>query len=225
MLHAAMIDRVPSFLADGGADAALLLVCIIEDGLMMYSVLVLALQAATDNGDMPSHFPVEVVGGVCSSHDVVHLGLVVIADAGHCLELLAMLLLMKECTSLIAALACREHLLIALNRLPEKLDFQIVSPVLNGARVDLEDQSIFHNEAVIQCSLMIHNANRHCSVTMMMAPSLQMLPVGYALVLLQLGYDDEEAKVVVKIVALVDQAILYIDDLLQLCWDCCSWTS
>lgn len=219
-----MIDRVLSFLADGGADAALLLVCMIEDCLMMYSVLVLGLQAATDNGDMPSHFPVEVVGGVCSSHNRVHLGLVVLADAGHCLELLAMLLLMKECNSLMAALACREHLLIALNRLPEKLDFQIASPgVLNGARVDLEDQSIFHNEAVIQCSLMIHNANRYCSVTMMLA-SLQMLPVGYALVLLRLGYDDEEAKVV-KIVVLVDQAILYIDDLLQLCWDCCSWAS
>ena len=220
LLHAAMIDRVFPFLADGGADAALLLACIIEDGLMMYSVLVLALQAAMDNGDMTSHLSVEVVGGVCSSHNVVHLGLVVIADAGHCLELLAMLLLMKECTSLIAALACREHLLIALNRLPEKLDFQIASPVLNGARVDLEDQSIFHNEAVIQCSSMM--------VTMMLAPlqmQLSRLPVGYALVLLQLGYDDEEAKVVVKIVALVDQAILYIDDLLQLCWDCCSWTS
>ena len=62
----------------------------------MYSVLELALQAATDNGDMSALLPVGVVGGVCSSHLVVLLGFllllidnsVVTADAGHWLELL-----------------------------------------------------------------------------------------------------------------------------------------
>lgn len=88
----------------------------------MYSVRVLALRAATDNGDTSALLSVGVVGGVCSSHVVVLLGFllllnddsVVTADAGHWLELLAMLLLMEECDSPLAALARREHLLMAL---------------------------------------------------------------------------------------------------------------